>query len=154
MFFCCCCLCSCANCVDDDVGVPFPSWPAPPKTGRLFLVVVICLQAVSHQAGRMAYNIFVRKTFVASACLGCGFTFFVLKPARDEFKFKMKRVTDDVDFQLKYDAKEYGRISIDYSTEEAKELARKEFMGDPFAKVKLKSEFTNTINLFKQKLLG
>eukprot|EP00944_MAST-04C_sp_MAST-4C-sp1_P003759 g3759.t1 len=88
------------------------------------------------------------------ACLGCGFTFFILKPARDEFKFKMKRVTDDVDFQLKYDAKEYGRINIDYSTEEAKELARKEFMGDPFAKVKLKSEFTNTINLFKQKLLG
>ena len=128
---------------------------APPATSRLFLAVAICLWVVTHQAERMAYNIFVRKAFVASACLGCGFTFFTLKPARDEFKFKMKRVTDDVDFQLKYDAKAYGtRINIDYSTEEARALARKEFMGDPFAKVKLKSEFTNTINLFKQKLLG
>ena len=103
----------------------------------------------------MAYNIFARRAFVASACLGCGFTLFALKPARDEFKFKMNRVINDVDFQLKYDAKTDGsRINIDYNTEEARELARKEFMGDPFAKVKLKSEFTNTINLFKQKLVG
>ena len=44
------------------------------------------------------------------------------------------------------------RVEIDYSTNEAKSLARKEFMGDPFAKVKLNKEFTNVLNSIREKL--
>ena len=120
---------------------------------QIFLVVVTASSGFA-SSGTYGIQYFCAEDFRCKCVPRLWLYFFHLKPARDEFKFKIEAVTDDVDFQLKYDAKEYGRINIDYSTEEAKELARKEFMGDPFAKVKLKSEFTNTINLFKQKLLG
>eukprot|EP00943_MAST-04B_sp_MAST-4B-sp1_P000185 g185.t1 len=99
------------------------------------------------------YKIFFTKTFYASGLLGAASTFVLLKPSREELKYRFNNLILDVEFQNKYVRnKNNVHVEIDYSSAESKSLARKEFMGDPFSKVKLNKEFTNVLNDIRDKL--
>ncbi len=101
------------------------------------------------------YHILTNKTFYIGGILSGGITYSLLSPARDDLKYKLNHLLLDVEYES-YKNKNEGvnnkRVEIDYSTNEAKSLARKEFMGDPFAKVKLNKEFTNVLNSIREKL--
>ena len=97
------------------------------------------------------FKVFFKKSFYVSAVLGAGCTFTLLKPAREDLKYKMNNLMMEVEFQNMYD-RNNKRVEIDYSKEEAKSLARKEFMGDPFSKAKLNHEFTKVFENLREKL--